>query len=118
MLPDSKISQFISLQIPGLSYPMQQFVKNGAVCKVVHAFADYTGTMIRGGQIQEVRKCFTMAGVLYHNGSALLRNAIESVFLYALSPFLYTQYSNQPVKELLPLSLKHIRIQHIQTGTI
>ena len=118
MLPDSKISQLISLQIPGLSFPMQQLVKNGTICKVVHAFADYTGNMIRGGQIPEVKKCFTMAGVLYRNGSSALRNAIESVYLYALSPFLYTQFSNQPVKELLPLSLKHIRIQHIQRGTL
>ncbi|WP_143309553.1 DUF7674 family protein [Chitinophaga vietnamensis] len=113
MLPDSKISQLIGCQIPALSFPMQQLPAKGAVSKVIHAFADYTGNMIRGGQLQEVKRCFTMAGVLYHNGSAVLRNAIESVFMFALSPLLCSQH-----KELLPLSLKQIRIRHLQTIAI
>jgi hypothetical protein len=114
MLPDSKISQLIGLQIPGLSFPAEQQVPmKGTVSKVIHTFADYTSRMIRGEQLQEVRRCFTIAGVLYHNGSNVLRNAIESVFMYTLSPLLCTKH-----KELLPLSLRNVRIQHLQTIAI
>ncbi|MEC5147946.1 hypothetical protein [Chitinophaga sp. 212800010-3] len=109
MLPDSKISQLISLQIPGFTFTGEQLPKN-PISKVIHTFADYTGRMIRNEQLQEVKRCFTVAGVLYHNGSSVLRNAIESAFLYTLSPLLCGKH-----KELLPLSLRNIRIQHLQT---
>ncbi|CAL1521237.1 hypothetical protein [Chitinophaga sp. MM2321] len=113
MLPDSKISHLIGLQIPGLSFPMQQLPTTERICKVIHTFADYTGKMIREEQLQEVKRCFTIAGVLYRNGSSLLRNAIESVFMYALSPLLGMQH-----KALLPISLRTVRIQHLQTIAI
>ncbi len=53
-----------------------------------------------------------MAGVLYKNGSRLLKDTIESVFLYGLSPFL-----NAPVKSLLPASLQNARRQFILNNT-
>ncbi|KAA2244860.1 hypothetical protein F0L74_02540 [Chitinophaga agrisoli] len=117
MLPDSKISQLISLQIPGLTYVMWQFRITAPVYEVVHVFTDYTKRMIRGGQLNEAKKCFTIAAVLYRNGSNLLRNAIESVYLYGLSPLLDTAYENHPVKALLPATLQHIRIRDVQNGT-
>ncbi|WP_156093007.1 DUF7674 family protein [Chitinophaga rupis] len=55
--------------------------------------------------------------MLYRNGSGLLRNAIESVYLYGLSPLLDTACNNQPVKALLPVRLQQLRIQQIQHGT-
>lgn len=118
MLPDSKISQLISLQIPGLAYVLWQFRITGPVYEVIHVFADYTKRMIHGGQLNETKRCFTIAAVLYHNGSSLVRNAIESVYLYAVSPLLETACDNHPVKELLPACLKDIRIKHIQSGSI
>ncbi|SEK73306.1 hypothetical protein SAMN04488505_101785 [Chitinophaga rupis] len=42
MLPDTKISQLISHQIPGLSYVMWQFRLTGPVYEVIHVFTDYT----------------------------------------------------------------------------
>lgn len=111
MLPDSKISQLIGLQIPGLTFPTEQ--QKGAISKVIHTFADYTGRMIRSEQLHEVKRCFNVAAVLYHNGSSALRNAIESAFMYTLSPLLCGKH-----KELLPLSLKNVRIQHLQTIAI
>lgn len=116
MLPDSKISQLISLQIPGLTYVMWQYRVTGPLYEVIHVFADYTKRMIHGGQLKEAKRCFTIAGVLYRNGSGLLRNAIESVYLYGISPMLDTVQGNRPLKELLPATLQHLRIQHIQHG--
>jgi len=114
MLPDSKISQLIGLQIPGFIFPdAGQVPAKGSISKVIHTFADYTGRMIRNEQLHEVKRCFTVAGVLYHNGSNALRNAIESAFMYTLSPLICGKH-----KELLPLSLKNVRIQHLQTIAI
>jgi hypothetical protein len=118
MLPDSKISQLISLQIPGLTYVMWQYRASGPLYEVIHVFADYTRRMIRGGQLSEAKKCFTIAGVLYRNGSRLLRNAIESVYLYGLSPLLDTAFGNRPVKTLLPAVLQQARTEQLHNGTI
>jgi len=50
MLPDSKISQLISLRISGLTYVMWQYRVTGPLYEVIHVFADYTKRMIRGGK--------------------------------------------------------------------
>ncbi len=110
MLPDSKISRLIGHQIEGLTVAMEQHNGRGKVSKVIHSFADYTGQMIRLGRTEEVRRCFTMAAVLYHNGSAVLKNAIESVYVYALSPLIQNN-----VRALLPATLRQIRTHHLQT---
>ncbi|WP_291908730.1 hypothetical protein [Chitinophaga sp. CB10] len=113
MLPDSKISRLLAHQITGLADVMEQHNGRGKVSKVIHSFADYTRQMIRLGRMAEVKHCFTMAAVLYHNGSALLKNAIESVYIYTLSPVL-----QRPAKDLLPATLRRIRTHHLQTAGI
>lgn len=108
MLPDAKIPLLIACQIPALRNGME---KNGAITTAISAFSVHTRQLIRLGRIQEVKKCFSVAGVLYRNGSNLLRSAIEGVFIYAVSPFL----DSQNIKELLPASLRQVRNRHLQT---
>ena len=109
MLPDAKIPLLIACQIPALAQGMPE---TGAVTTTISALSAHTRQLIRLGNLQEVKKCFSMAGVLYRNGSNALKSAIEGVFVYALSPFL----DAQPVKELLPASLRRIRHAHLQTN--
>ncbi|WP_123845987.1 DUF7674 family protein [Chitinophaga lutea] len=108
MLPDAKIPLLIACQIPALKHGMPE---TGAVNSTIGAFSAHTRQLIRLGNLQEVKKCFAMAGVLYKNGSNVLQCAIESVFIFAVSPFLDTQQ----IKELLPVSLRRIRNRHLQT---
>lgn len=105
MLPDAKIHLLLAQQIPGIRTEAERTV---APAKVIQAFTAYTRRMIRNDELPEIRKCFSLAGVLYKNGSRLLRESIESVFLYGLSPLL-----NTPVKSLLPVSLQNVRRQFI-----
>ena len=108
MLPDAKIPQLIAHQIPALQPGMQ---RGGAITKTIATFSAYTKLLIRKDRIQEVKQCFSIAGVLYHNGSALLKSAIESVFLFGISPFLDAKH----LKELLPAPLKQLRYRHVQS---
>ncbi|RFS23535.1 hypothetical protein DVR12_11010 [Chitinophaga silvatica] len=105
MLPDSKIALLIGSQVPGIFFPAEQ-----QISKVISTFASYTGRMIRYEHLNEVKRCFTMAGVLYKNGSNALRNAIEGAFIFTLSPLINKQH-----QAMLPLSLRHIRLQQLQT---
>ncbi len=109
MLPDAKVPLLIAHQIPALSG-----IQQGAVLtKIIGVFSAYTRNAIREGQVPEIRKCLSMAGVLYKNGSKGLKNAIESVFLYSISPFL-----DSPIKSYLPVSLRQIRHQIILNNAL
>lgn len=111
MLPDSKIAMLIGSQLPGISFPVDQLPAGKViVSKVINTFADYTGRMIRSEHLSEVKRCFIVAGILYKNGSSALRNAIEGAFIYTLSPLLLKKH-----QALLPIALKTIRIQQLQT---
>lgn len=108
MLPDTGIPQLIAHQIPALQPGMQQ---GSAITKTIATFSAYTKLLIRRDRIQEVKQCFAIAGVLYHNGSAQLKNAIESIFLFGISPFLDARH----LKELLPVPLKQLRYRYVRS---
>lgn len=107
MIPDENISQLIARQVPDFKVGQGKSVSN-----TIHAFMEYTSALVRNGQLHEAGRCFRMAGVLYRNGSNMLRNAIENVYIYGVSPLI--DMYKQPLNELLPLSLKQVRIQHHQ----
>ena len=118
MLPDSKVSQLIGNQITGLSSAMQLYSGRDKVSKVIYSFADYTKRMIHLGRLDEVRRCFTMAAVLYHNGSMVVKNAIECVYVYTLSPLLHTRQQHVNMKELLPVTLLRLHRHHLRTSAL
>lgn len=70
MLPDVKVPALIAQQIPALQAGMQP---GRAITKTISLFAAHTQQLIKHHQLTEVKQCFSMAGVLYHNGSALLK---------------------------------------------
>ncbi len=108
MLPDAKIPLLIACQIPALT---QEMPESGAVNSTIGVFSAHTRQLIRLGHLREVKQCFAMAGVLYKNGSKALQCAIESVFIFAVSPFL----DMQQIKDLLPVSLRQVRNRHLHT---
>ncbi|UYQ92685.1 hypothetical protein MKQ68_21640 [Chitinophaga horti] len=107
MIPDERIPELIHQQLPAFTA-----ARGNSVSKVIHAFMEYTSTLVQKGQLQEAGRCFRIAGVLYRNGSNLLKNAIENVYIYGLSPLVDTH--QQKLNELLPLPLQQVRIQHHQ----
>ncbi len=109
MLPDAKVPLLIAYQIPALA----GMLRANVLTKSIGVFSAYTRKAIREGRTSEIRKCLSMAGVLYKNGSNGLRNAIESVFLYSISPFL-----DSPLKVYLPVSLKQVRHQIILNNAL
>ncbi|MGX5818021.1 DUF7674 family protein [Chitinophaga lutea] len=106
MLPDAKIHQLIASQFPALPVPTA-----AAPGAAILSFTRHTRQAIRRGRIEEVRKCFAMAGVLYRNGSSLVRTAIENVFLFSISPFL----DGRGLKLFLPASLRAARNSFVQS---
>lgn len=115
MLPDNTIAAIIGSQIPELTLTLQT-LRKPALYKIIHAFTDYTSSMIATKNWAEVKKCCAFAGVLYRNGSQGLRNAIENVYVYGLSPILPTQ--RQAPGVLLPASLQTLRMQQLRAATI
>ena len=109
MLPDAKVPLLIAYQIPALA----GMLRANVLTKSIGVFSAYTRKANREGRTSEIRKCLSMAGVLYKNGSNGLRNAIESVFLYSISPFL-----DSPLKVYLPVSLKQVRHQIILNNAL
>ncbi len=115
MLPDNTIAAIIGSQIPELTMTLQT-LRKPALYKIIHAYTDYTSSMIRKQDWIEVKKCCAFAGVLYRNGSQVLRNAIENVYVYGLSPLL-PMYRHQETA-LLPVSLQSVRVQQLRAATI
>lgn len=107
MIPDERIPELIRQQLPAFTAACGH-----SVSKVIHAFMEYTSALVQKGHLQEAGRCFRVAGVLYRNGSGLLKNAIENVYIYGISPLVDTH--KQSLQGLLPLPLQQVRIQYHQ----
>ena len=65
--------------------------------------------------IQKVKKCFTIAEDIYAKGNAMVRDAIENVFVYSFSSLLNlcSKDEKKQVHGLMPLYLHTAYVQQV-----
>ncbi|MBC7892816.1 MAG: hypothetical protein H7Y12_11420 [Sphingobacteriaceae bacterium] len=82
--------------------------------RIVEQFVRYTTARIEEEAWSVVSTCLELADRLWQSGTRVVRNAIEAVYVHALSLFLDTHlamYSR--VNSLLPATLHQIWLQEI-----
>jgi hypothetical protein len=72
---------------------------------IVRAFAKLTQELIDLGDFSLVRSCFNLAEQLLSQGDTVLRNAMETSFLFTLH-LEWSGYNNFAARQLLPPALR------------
>ncbi|MFT3827528.1 MAG: hypothetical protein QM731_26640 [Chitinophagaceae bacterium] len=84
----------------------------------LQCFTRYTGKAFLEHNTKLAGKCCRLAERLYVNGDALVKNAIENIFIYAFPVFLSGNKKQEgDVKELIPACLYNIYVKQVmQSG--
>jgi hypothetical protein len=89
MLNQTQIPAYIAGELPQIS---REFSGNGATLTAwqsIQVLTDYTKRMALEHDFKMVSQCMRLMGKLYQKGNAMVRAAIENVFIFSFSSLLY-----------------------------
>ena len=84
MMTPLEASAHIGSQLPQLRKELQQQKKND-LYHSIQTLTDYTRRMAIEHNFGMVEKCMLLVEQLYKKGNALVKNAVENVFIFSLS---------------------------------
>ncbi len=88
MIHESQVPDLLGKQIPAINPELEKLAGLGNVYKTVQCFADFTRNLAGAGNLPAVKSCIGIAEEMLEKGNNTVKNAIENVFLYTLSPIL------------------------------
>lgn len=94
MINHAEAGKFIGEELPELN---ERFEGSGGknIYSTVHVLLDYTQEKAESSDLSGVSKCFKMAEKLYVKGDAILKNAIENVYIFSLDNIFCRTYTNK-----------------------
>lgn len=85
MINQYEVPALLEDEFPALSADLKQINPFGSIYKTISLLTNYTKTMVQLHRFDHVKHCMQLAERLYERGNALVRNAVENVFVYAFS---------------------------------
>ncbi|MBS1661703.1 MAG: hypothetical protein JST68_11720 [Bacteroidetes bacterium] len=81
MLTAYEIPGFIAFRLPEVRLELSQ----SNAYQAIQVLTDYTKRMALEHDYKMVQKCMSLVNKLYEKGNALVRNAVENVFIFSFS---------------------------------
>lgn len=82
MIREFEIPIYITGTLPQLK---NEFTGQQHVYSSIQVLTDYTKRMALEHNFGEVKKCMTLIEKIYNKGNALVKNAVENIFVFAFS---------------------------------
>jgi hypothetical protein len=89
MLNQSQIPAYIAGQLPQISRDLTGNGTTLTAWQSIQVLTDYTKRMALEHDFKTVGKCMSLMAKLYEKGNALVRTAVENVFIFSFSSMLY-----------------------------
>lgn len=102
-------------ELPEISKELGTVAPSGNIFKALQCLAGYTRRMISLHHYDSVRKSFALAGKIYDHGNAVVKNAVENVFVYSFSSMMNRCEDRELklVHAMIPLSLYSVYVKQI-----
>jgi hypothetical protein len=97
MITQYEVPTYLTQILPAFACKPQIGSLSMNVYKEMQHFTDYTRTAIEEHNLILVKKCFRLADKLYGQGDAIVKNAIENIFVYSFSSF----FSRKTVEKMI-----------------
>lgn len=93
MIRETEVKYIIIHEIPALAIDLSMVKHRNDLYKCIECLTDYTEDLIRQHRIPEVEQCFRTAYELLHEGTALVKVAIVSIYVSSVSRLLECSFS-------------------------
>jgi len=85
MLTPLEVPALIAGKLPQIKCDLPRAGGQNSVYKSIQVLTDYTQRMALEHNFKMVQQCMTLVEKLYDKGNALVKNAIENVFIFSFS---------------------------------
>ena len=87
------------------------------IYKDLQHFTDYTKAAAEGHHYSLVKKCFRLADKLYANGDAVVKNAVENIFVFSFSSIIPQDSLEKIIfKSFIPVTLYALYVKQVTRG--
>lgn len=115
MMNQYEVPALLADELPAIGADLKQVKPLGNVHSSIRILTEYTGQMVSVHQLEVVKHCMRVAEQLYVKGNNLIRNAIENVFVYAISSMrsCCSKPEWQRIQSQMPVTLHSLYVQQV-----
>lgn len=115
MINQYEVPAYLVDELPEIRKELRKAAPTLNVFKSIQCLTDYTKQKAADHDLLMVRKCFSAAEKIYLKGNAIVKNAIENVFIFSLSSLLHACSRNeyQKMQAIMPVCLYTAYVQQI-----
>jgi hypothetical protein len=118
MITQSEVIHTIRQHLPMVATDFESNLNPNKLYPLLNNFTQYTKSVIRANNSQQVKECFAIAARLYHDGDRNVRSMIENTFVFCFSSFFSDdENENERIRSMFPDDLYQVYIQQtIKSG--
>jgi hypothetical protein len=117
MITQYEVPGYLTKLLPAFTLRPQPGHVSLNIYRELQYFTDYTRKAIDRHNYELAKKCFHLAGILYAQGDAIVKNAIENIFVFSFSSIIPQNNVEKVVlKSFIPVSLYALYLKQISHG--
>lgn len=113
MINQAEAADYLLHDIPGLDTTLKTAKSSPSIYQLVQAFLQLTCHKVKEHNYRAAKHCFQLADKLYEQGNAIVRCAIENVFVFSLDKVFIQADEPVRVRSLVPGSLYSAYIRQV-----
>jgi hypothetical protein len=115
MINQYEVPTYLVDELPEMEKELKAFSPTLNIFKSIQCLANYTKNMLIQHDLKTVKKCFEVADEVYVKGNALVKTAIENVFVYSFSSLmnLCGKDEGKQLQAIMPLYLHTVYVKQI-----
>ena len=120
MINQYEAATYLLDELPEIKQDLKSISPTLNIFKTIQCLTDYTRVKVMQHNLRVVKKCFAIADNIYATGNALVKDAIENVFVYSFSALLNlgSRAEKRALQALMPICLHTVYVQQIlKSGT-
>jgi hypothetical protein len=117
MITQYEVPGYLARLLPAATTVPQFGPINVSIYKDIQRFTDFTRQAVNRNNYTVAKRCFHLADTFYRQGDAIVRNAVENIFVYSFSSFIPQNGVEKLIlKSFIPASLYALYSRQIGQG--
>jgi hypothetical protein len=115
MINQYEVPALLVDELPEIENDLKSFSPTLNIFKSIQCLANYTRAKLLQHDLKAVKQCFAVADEVYVKGNAMVKNAIENVFVFSFSSLmnLCDNDERKQVQAIMPLDLHTAYVQQV-----
>jgi hypothetical protein len=115
MINQYEVASYLADELPEIKEDLKRISPTLNIIKSIQCLTEYTRGKVVQRDLRIVKKCFAIAENIYFRGNALVRDAIENIFVFSFSTLLNSgdKDEKKELQAIMPICLHTAYVQQM-----